>query len=230
MLSVLHILDGMRVVPYIGKFLISVGVGVLLFVGWTLKGTDLYTNREQGRLSEEFGALAPIEGLTAGGDGLLIAPPDDFEPQPGDPVFRLAMPAIDTTHMVVEGVDTEALRLGPGHYPSCRPGFERPLCTEFEAAWPGEKGRVVVSGHRTTYGAPFWGLDKLDRGDELRVQAQWGSFVYEVTKKEIVQPDSLIVAIQGNKAELVLTTCNPKFSADQRLIVYAELVRSTPVS
>jgi sortase A len=228
MLSALHILNTMSALPYVGKFLISVGVGILLFVGWTLKGTDLYTNREQGRLTEEFSALAPVEGIVASGDERLIGPPEDFEPDPGDPVFRLSMPSIDTRHMVVEGVDTERLRLGPGHYPSCRPGFERPLCTEFEEVWPGEKGRVVVSGHRTTYGAPFWALDKLENGDELRIEAKWGNFVYEVTDMKIVQPDSLAIAVQSNKAEIVLTTCNPKFSAAERLIIFAELVESTP--
>jgi sortase A len=102
------------------------------------------------------------------------------------------------------------------------------LCTEFEEVWPGEKGRVVVSGHRTTYGAPFWALDKLENGDELRIEAKWGNFVYEVTDMKIVQPDSLAIAVQSNKAEIVLTTCNPKFSAAERLIIFAELVESTP--
>lgn len=212
----------MRVLPYIGKFLIAVGIGVLLFVGWTLKGTDLYTNQQQDRLAEEF-SQAPILAAPPGKDG-RAGPPKGFAPAPGDPVFKMDIPAIDISNMiVVEGVDTESLRMGPGHYPECRQGFERPLCTEFPAVWPGEDGRVVVSGHRTTYGAPFWGVDKLRAGDEIRVTTKWGDFVYEVTEKEIVQPDSLAIAVQSDEAEIVLTTCNPKFSAEQRLIVYARL-------
>lgn len=217
----------MRALPYIGKFLIAVGVGVLLFVGWTLKGTDLYTNQQQDRLAEEF-AKAPVLAAPARKDGRK-GPPKGFAPGPGEPVFKMDIPAIDISNMiVVEGVDTEALRMGPGHYPECREGFERPLCTEFPAVWPGEDGRVVVSGHRTTYGAPFWGLDKLRSGDEIRVDTQWGDFVYEVTEKEIVQPDSLAIAVQSDEAEIVLTTCNPKFSAEQRLIVYARLLDAVP--
>ena len=50
------------------------------------------------------------------------------------------------------------------------------------------------------------------------------AYTYEVTEKRIVQPDSLAIAIQSDAAEIVLTTCNPKYSAEQRLIVYAELV------
>lgn len=219
--------SGMRVLPYIGKFLIAVGVGVLLFVGWTLKGTDLYTNQQQDRLAQEF-SDAPILAAPPNKNGIL-GPPKDFAPAPGDAVFKLDIPAIDISNMiVVEGVDTERLRMGPGHYPECRQGFERPLCTEFPAVWPGEEGRVVVSGHRTTYGAPFWGLDKLDNGDEIKVDTKWGKFVYVVTEKEIVRPDSLAIAIQTDEAELVLTTCNPKFSAETRLIVYARLRDAVP--
>ena len=218
--------SGMRVLPYIGKFLISLGVGILLFVGWTLKGTDLYTNQQQDRLAQEF-AEAPTLAAPRNKDGAL-GPPKDFAPAPGEAVFRMQIPAIDLTEIVVEGVDTERLRMGPGHYPECRNGFERPLCTEFPAVWPGEEGRVVVSGHRTTYGAPFWDLDKLDPGDEINVDTKWGKFVYVVTGQEIVQPDSLAIAIQTDEAELVLTTCNPKFSADQRLIIYARLQDAVP--
>jgi sortase (surface protein transpeptidase) len=40
----------------------------------------------------------------------------------------------------------------------------------------------------------------------------------------VVDDQSLAIAIQNDVAEIVLTTCNPKYSAEQRLIVYAELV------
>jgi sortase A len=136
----------------------------------------------------------------------------------------MRIPKIDFDQIVVEGVGTDELHKGPGHYPSCRDGFEDPLCTDFEEMWPGEKGRVIVSGHRTTYGAPFYNLDKLKAGDEVITETRWGDFTYEVTKTEIVRPDSLAIAIQSDEAEIVLTTCNPRFSAAQRLIVYARLV------
>lgn len=212
----------MRFLHVLGKFLISVGVGVLLFVAWTLKGTDFYTNEQQDRLAEEFAAaesLAPVE------EGPRFAgPPKSFRPGPGDPVFRLRIPAIDVDYVVVEGVDTQALRKGPGHYPKCRPGFEEPLCTEFDEIFPGQRGRVIVSGHRTTYGAPFWGVDKLESGDRILIDAKWGSFVYEVTRLEVVEPDSLTIVVPSRKAELVLTTCNPRYSASERLIVFSELL------
>ncbi|MFP5351771.1 MAG: sortase [Actinomycetota bacterium] len=212
----------MKALRIFGKFLISVGVGVLLFVAWTLWGTGLYTSQQQTALAQEFDQLPAVE-----------PDPDDPKPTgpaslpgPGDPAFRLRIPSIDLQQIVVEGVGTEDLKKGPGHYPSCRAGFERPLCTEFEEVWPGQEGRVIVSGHRTTYGAPFWDLDKLQKGDEIITDTKWGTYTYEVTEKRIVQPDSLAIAIQSDAAEIVLTTCNPKYSAAQRLIVFGRLIRT----
>lgn len=217
----------MKVLNLFGKFLISVGVGVLLFVAWTLWGTGIYTAQQQDRLSDQFERLPPFSAQATEIEGISYhGPPNSYRPGPGNPVFRLEIPRIDLSRMVVEGVGTEDLRKGPGHYPSCRSAFTRPYCTEFEEAWPGEKGRVIVSGHRTTYGHPFFDLDKVRVGDEIVTETRWGTFTYEVTKKEIVRPDSLAIAIQSDAAEIVLTTCNPKYSAAQRLIVFGELVES----
>lgn len=218
----------MRALRFLGKFLISIGLGVLLFVGWTLKGTDLYTNRAQERLSQEYEGLPPLTAVAAKEDGRdYLGPPKSFAPGPGDGIFRLLIPEIDINKMVVEGVGTEELREGPGHYPECRPGFEPPLCTEWPEVWPGERGRVIVSGHRTTYGAPFWGLDKLEADDEIRIESKWGNFTYVVSKVEVVPANSLAIAVESDKAELVLTTCNPKFSAAERLVVFATLKEVT---
>jgi sortase A len=204
----------------LGKLLISVGCGVLMFVGWTLWGTGLYTNQEQDRLYEEFERAIREQPETKGPSKKFLRGLD-----PGDFAFELKIPAIELNKMVVEGVGTEDLRKGPGHYPQCGEGFEKPLCTPFPEAWPGLPGRVIVSGHRTTYGAPFNKLDELKKGDEIRTRTLWGDFTYEVTRLQVVEPSSATIVVQElDKSELVLTTCNPKYSAAQRLIVYARMV------
>lgn len=216
----------MRYVRFFGKFLISIGFGILMFVAWTLWGTGLYTAQQQDILDQAF-ANAPDVEITIDDEGAINVR-DSFRPDPGDPVFRLRIPAIDLRQMVVAGVGTEELRKGPGHFPSCRPGFDRPLCTELPEVWPGERGRTIVSGHRTTYGGPFFNIDRLQKGDEIIVDAKWSDepIVYEVTHKEIVPPDSTDIAnpAASTFAEIVLTTCNPRFSAAERLIVYGRIV------
>lgn len=213
----------MKALRIVGKLLISIGVGVLLFVGWTLWGTGLYTQQQQDLLQQEFDQLPSVD-VSGEDDPGKLGPDGPIDP--GRAAFKLEIPAIDLEQIVVEGVGTEELKKGPGHYPSCRPGFDRPLCTEFDEVWPGQDGRVIVSGHRTTYGAPFFDLDKLKNGDEIVTLTKWGEFTYEVTETRIVQPDSLAIAIQSDEPEIVLTTCHPKYSAAQRLIVFGRLVTS----
>jgi sortase A len=212
----------MLLLGIVGKFLISVGVGVLLFVAWTLWGTGLITERHQDRLAVEFEQQPVLRRSAPQAPG---GPPRGYRPGPGDAVFRLQIPAIGVDSIVVEGVEQDQLALGPGHYPSCRPGFPKPLCTEGGEVWPGERGRVIVSGHRTTHGAPFWDLDKLRAGDRILTRTKWGEFTYEVFRKDIVAPNARDIAnpTATDASEIVFTTCNPKFSAAQRLIVYAEM-------
>ncbi len=211
----------MTFIRYFGKFLISVGIGILLFVLWTLKGTDILADRQQNRLATEFDRLPSVQV-----QGSKLLPPKDLAPDHGDPVFRIIIPKIDVRKIVVEGVDTEALKMGPGHYPACREDFDPPLCLP-DVFFPGEPGMAIVSGHRTTYGAPFWALDKLEKGDEITIEAKWGTFVFEVTKTEVVPDDTPVFAPAG-EPQLLLTTCNPRFSADERLLVRASLAESEP--
>ena len=112
--------------------------------------------------------------------------------------------------MVVEGVDRESWKKGPGHMPWT------PL--------PGQPGNSVISGHRVTYGRPFFDLDQLSPGDVIEVETGIGVHTYEVRETRIVAPTDVWVAGPRRGAWLTLTTCHPRFSAAQRLIVFAELV------
>ncbi len=111
---------------------------------------------------------------------------------------------------IVEGVTRADLKNGAGHMPWT------PL--------PGQPGNAVISGHRTTYGAPFHELDELTPGDRIEVETALGTHVYEVRESIIVKPTELWVTEPRQGAWLTLTTCNPKFSARERLVVFAELV------
>jgi sortase A len=134
----------------------------------------------------------------------------------GEALAKLEIPRIgkdgDGALYVVPGVSVSDLKKGPGHYP------DTPL--------PGQLGNSAIAGHRTTYGAPFNELDELDRGDEIRVTMLSGDqFVYEVTGTEVVKPSDYHVVTDSDPsvATLTLTTCDPEFSAKNRLIVYATL-------
>ncbi len=99
--------------------------------------------------------------------------------------------------------------------------WELPSRTAAPQGWTTHGRRALV--HRTTYGAEFHRVDELDKGDDILIETAWGRFNYSVTRQAIVEPDSRAIVVPSESPELVLTTCNPKYSAAQRLIVYAEL-------
>lgn len=212
----------------LGKLLLSMSAGVLLFLAWSLWGTNLVAEREQEILVESFDSQPTFFRVQSGQEEPELLPPTDFEPPVGKPISKLRIPAIGVNDVVVEGVTPGQLDIAPGHYPKCRKGIDPALCTPWDSAFPGEDGRVVISGHRTTHGAVFWDLDKLRPGDEIITETKWGTFTYVVDRTRIVPASSRQIVMPGNRAEVVLTTCHPKFSAAQRLIVIAGLEDSTP--
>ena len=98
----------------------------------------------------------------------------DRRTKDGEPLGRLTIPRIGLSTVFVAGTGASDLRKGPGHYP------DTPL--------PGARGTVAIAGHRTTYGAPLRTVDKLRRGDEIRLRMPYGTFTYEVQRSRIVPP------------------------------------------
>ncbi len=111
--------------------------------------------------------------------------------------------------------DAENLKRGPGHIPS--------------TAYPGQPGNCVISGHRTTYGAPFRNIEQLAPGDEILLITAENRYIYEVYEQRIVLPTDLTVLEQTGEAKLTLTACHPWYSAAQRIVVIARLVDSEPL-
>lgn len=175
--------------------LLSVAVGFGGYLAWLLWGTGLETAQAQDQLRQEFFSRAGLSDQIRIGDGMAI----------------IQIPKIDLDMVVVEGIDYESLKRGPGHYP--------------ETAYPWDKtGRTAIAGHRTTYLHPFWSVDRLQRGDRIRLLTRKGKFTYAVTRVFTIQPWQNEVLEQTDEPTLVLTTCHPRFSAALRLVVYGDLV------
>jgi sortase A len=130
----------------------------------------------------------------------------------GDPIGRIAIPTIGADFVVVQGTDSASLRKGPGHYPS--------------TTFPGLPGTVAIAGHRTTYLAPFRNVDELKAGDTIVLTMPYGRFTYAVQRTQIVDPTALWVTRDVGYQRLVLSACHPLYSAAQRIVVFARLVRT----
>jgi sortase A len=209
----------------VGRVLLALAAVVALFVAYQLWGTGIAQSHQQDALRHQFD-----EALRAHQDsehGTVHPPADPSSPATsgerppavGEPVGTLVIPEIGVDQVVVQGTGTAQLAAGPGHYPG--------------TALPGQAGNAAIAGHRTTHGRPFYNLQNLAPGDPLTVTTVQGTFRYSVVRSEVVAPTDIAVLDPSPVPELTLTTCTPRFSAAQRLVVVARLVTpsmATPVS
>lgn len=214
------------VVGVIGELLITAGVVVMLFLGWYVWLNDIIAGAQQ-----ENAALEVQEQLRAEFDRDRGDEP--VEPrEPGEPVVAVAPPAGEAfgtlivprfgdtyVRTIASGVDLQTVlnnpRLGIGHYS--------------ETQMPGEIGNVALAAHRTTYGAPFADIAELRVGDRIYVETRDGWYEYVFRNLEYVWPTAVQVLepvpqapqVEANERYLTLTSCNPRFSAAERIIAYA---------
>jgi LPXTG-site transpeptidase (sortase) family protein len=138
---------------------------------------------------------------------------DGIARKEGDPLTRFRVPKLGVDTIVVEGTSPSALRAGAGHYP--------------KTVLPGQKGNVGIAGHRTTYGRPFNRIEQLVVGDKIILETPVARYTYEVSKPPwITHPFDWTIVAKSKDPLLTLTTCHPKGSAKQRLVVRAKLIKS----
>lgn len=213
------------------------------FVAYQLWGTGLEYAQAQDRLEDDFTELiaagvvptrdaattttetsaAPATSGESGATVPTSAPATTVDPvdtvapvtvpdfAAGDVMALIEIPSIGVETYVVSGVQPGDLKKGPGHYP--------------DTPQPGQLGNSAIAGHRTTYGQPFYKLDDVAVGDEIVVTTVQGRFVYRATGSEVVAPNraDVIATTDPTVARLTLTTCDPKYTARNRLVLYADL-------
>lgn len=209
-------------VSVLGELLVTIGVVVLLFVAWELWWTDIEANRSaEATTSSLTQSFAAPSGESSGSETV----PDAKTPGgliEGRAFGLMHVPRFgaDWIRPIFEGTDLGTLAEGLGHYPT--------------TAAPGAVGNFAVAGHRTTWGRPFHMIETLVPGDTIVVETRTGYDVYAVASHEIVLPTRTEViapvpdnpGAQPTEAWLTLTACHPKFSAKERYIVHAKLVKT----
>lgn len=218
----------LRIVGYLGRALLTVGVLVLLFVAFQLWGTGLHESKAQKDLNTKFdqmlaaasSTVPPTTSMSQSTGPTTTIPAktvaaSDIAPGIGDPVGRLEIPKLHLDKIVVQGVSLTQLDRAPGHFP--------------QTPFPGQLGNAAIAGHRTTYGAPFFNINKLVPGDKIYITTIQGRFTYAVQWAKIVQPTDVWVldTAPDHKATLTLSACHPRLDLTQRYIVRAVL-QGTP--
>jgi sortase A len=224
--------DGWRMaVRGFGQFLITAGIVILLFVVYELWITGLYTSAWQHKHLTQL-----EETWRHGGIEISTADPHVANIPLGSGIAVLYIPRFGKGyHMViVEGTGTSDLEKGPGHYPG--------------TAFPGQVGNFAVAGHRTTYLHPFYNINEMRKGDAivLKTKTMWFTYRVEdsppakgyphVPYQEIVNPTDVAVAYavpdqpnadaKPSLKMLTFTSCNPRYSAAQRIVVHAVLTQA----
>lgn len=186
-----------RALPALTVALLVAAVGMLGYPFYT----NLYQDRKQSQLRSQFASAKLKQAY------------ENRSLQVGDALTRIKIPKLDVDVVVVEGTTPAALRAGAGHYP------HTPL--------PCEAGNVGIAGHRTTYGKPFSNVDRLQPGDTIILETPVATCTYEVSRDPFftTPKDTSVVANNPNESTLTLTSCHPKHSAKQRIIIKAKLAK-----
>lgn len=126
---------------------------------------------------------------------------------------------------VLENTEVKTLQKGLGHYRG--------------TARPGATGNFAVAGHRRTYGDPFKDFPKLRPGDPVLVTDGTTWFTYRIDKKPyrtvpsdigVIDPVPRKSGFDGPGRYLTLTTCEPEWGSSHRLIAWAHLDATQPVT
>ena len=114
---------------------------------------------------------------------------------------------------ISQGTTSEAMEEGFWHFPT--------------SSFPGNKGNVVIIGHRFKYIPPatntFFNLDILNIGDQIKITVGEETYTYIVTDMNITEPNDISVIQQTDDYRLTLVTCTPLWTSEERLVVTAKL-------
>lgn len=151
---------------------------------------------------------------------------DDQAMTPGRTGYLLEIPRIGVrivVHVlepgVFQGLNTPNLyRYGVGQVP---------FTTTLGNVSPGAPGTAVITGHRTTSGAPFRHLDLLQPGDLILLRKGAAIQRWRVDASAVVAPTDVdVIRSRPGIRRLVLLTCTPPFSARSRLMIDARLAQA----
>ena len=108
-----------------------------------------------------------------------------------DVVGRLTILSANINHYVVFGATNKKLEYGPGYI--------------LGTSLPGSGGNFAIAGHRTTYGAPFGNLDRVQVGETIIFQTNTNQYKYQVIDVKIISPEDNYVLENYGDDRITLT-------------------------
>ncbi|MEV6435966.1 class E sortase [Streptomyces anulatus] len=218
------------VVRTFSELCITAGALIILFVVYFLFWTGVKAaDAAEGEIDtlQSQWAREPVAQAPPPGSAEASPSKDPAPYRAGKPFATMHIPRFgaDWEWPVLENTAVTTLQKGLGHYSG--------------TARPGDTGNFAVAGHRRTYGDPFKDFPKLRAGDAVVVNDGTTWFTYRVAKKpyRTVPTDTAVVdpvprssGFEGAGRYLTLTTCEPEWGSSHRLIAWAHLDATRPVS
>jgi sortase A len=129
-------------------------------------------------------------------------------PKTAETALQLFIPDLNIDAPIVQGADTEALKLGVGQV--------------INGANPtDDASNVALAAHNDVYSALFQHIDQLEEGDVIQVQTENQLYNYYVTHWEQVKPTEVRVLESQGVPMVTLISCYPYGVNNMRYIVYA---------
>lgn len=183
----------------------------------------MHTDMRHRTALRRFTLLVALVAAMVPAGAMAATPSTELVPGPSrQPVFHrsqesgaevgaVRIPAIGLDEVIRAGVAIEVIDRGVAHWSG--------------TARPGEDGNVVLAGHRSTHTRPFRDLDRLRPGDLVFVEGGDGfEVIYRVRESFIVDPTAIWITYDEPGPTLTMFACHPKGSANQRIVVTADLV------
>ncbi|WP_351230261.1 class E sortase [Streptomyces sp. NPDC002133] len=218
------------IVRTFSELCITVGTVIVTFVVYVLFWTGVKaTDAADGQidsLREEWVRLPVESPAPAAGEPAPPAPsPKGYVN--GKPFAVMYIPRFGAgwDWPVLEGTSTGTLKKGLGHYAA--------------TARLGLTGNFSVAGHRRTYGDPFKDFPELRPGDAVILNDGTTWFTYRIKQRPyrtvpgdvaVIDPVPGRSGFDGPGRYLTLTTCDPEWGSSHRLIVWAHLDATRPVT
>ena len=166
-------------------------------------------NKDRETLEEDTKENSDEKNIADKGEVEKDKKPEKAQLEEGKGIAILNIPKINLEIGIIEGVRYEDIKYVVGHFPG--------------SPMPGEKGNFSIAGHRISYfGQAFKDIDKLEKGDKVKVTYNGKEYTYEVTDMYEVTPDETEALNPTKDATITIVTCTT--DAKNRVIVKGKLV------
>ena len=212
------------VIGVIGEILITLGVIVLLFLGWQLWFNDIvigHVEHDQSVAQSQTWTKADAPSRPGDPDVVPVAAPANAKrfgmlivPRFGSGYYRPIAQGTGVSDVLNQGE--------LGHYPT--------------TPMPGAVGNFAIASHRKAYGGNLEHINDLKVGDHIYVETRQGWYEYTFRNIEYVQPTGVGVldpvpqdqTATASQRIITLTSCNPFFSTAERIVAYGLFDGFTP--